>query len=106
MANKLIEITDLRKQFGSDEVITKVLHGVSFTVNEGEYMAIMGPSGSGKSTLMHIIGFLDRLTTGSYLYNGLDVTKFSDNKLASIRNSEVGFVFQQFNLLSNTTVFD
>ncbi|MFH1667926.1 MAG: ABC transporter ATP-binding protein [Candidatus Komeilibacteria bacterium] len=106
MANKLIEIVDLRKQFGSDEVITKVLHGVSFTVNEGEYMAIMGPSGSGKSTLMHIIGFLDRLTTGSYFYNGLDVTKFSDNKLASIRNSEVGFVFQQFNLLSNTTVFD
>jgi putative ABC transport system ATP-binding protein len=106
MSDKLIQIKDLRKQFGSDEVITKVLHGLTFDVEEGEYMAIMGPSGSGKSTLMHIIGFLDRLTSGSYNYNGQDVTKFSDTKLASIRNSEVGFVFQQFNLLANTTVLD
>ncbi|MBL7021741.1 ABC transporter ATP-binding protein [Patescibacteria group bacterium] len=106
MDNKLIDIQDLKKEFVNEEVVTKVLHGLNFSIKKGEYLAIMGPSGSGKSTLMHILGFLDKLTTGKYIFDGQDITSFDENKLASIRNEEVGFVFQQFNLLSKTSVYE
>lgn len=106
MTTKLIEIKDLKKEFVNDEVITKVLYGMNFGIDKGEYLAIMGPSGSGKSTLMHILGFLDKLTSGQYFFEGKDVSKFNDSELAKIRNEEVGFVFQQFNLLSKTSVYE
>ena len=106
MADSLIEIKNLIKNYYTDEVETKVLRDVSFAINEGEFVAIMGPSGSGKSTMMHILGFLDRLTSGSYLFEGEDVSEFDDNKLAGLRNKKVGFVFQTYNLLPRTTVLE
>lgn len=102
----LIEIKDLKKDYVNEEIITKVLFGVDFKVNSGEFLAIMGPSGSGKSTLMHILGFLDSLTSGQYLFKGRDVSNLEDDELARIRNEEVGFVFQAFHLLPKTTVYD
>lgn len=102
----IIDIKDLTKQFQSDEIITKVLHGISFRVEEGEFLTIMGPSGSGKSTLMHILGLLDRLTDGDYSFVGKDVTKMDDDELAEFRNEQIGFVFQAFNLLPRTTVLE
>lgn len=102
----LIKLVDIKKDYVNDEVVTKVLHGISFEIDKGEFVAIMGPSGSGKSTLMHIIGFLDNLTSGQYLFNGRDVSNLDENQLAQIRNEEVGFVFQAFNLLPKTSVFE
>lgn len=102
----LIELNDIKKEFHNEEVVTKVLHGVSFNVEKGEFISIMGPSGSGKSTLMHILGFLDRPTTGTYKFNGHNVTNLDDNQLAKLRNEEIGFVFQAFNLLPRTSVID
>lgn len=102
----LIEIENLKKEYINEDVVTPVLHGVDFAIEAGEFVAIMGPSGSGKSTLMHILGFLDRPTSGKYLFEGIDTTTFSDEELAHIRNERVGFVFQSFNLLSRTTVLD
>lgn len=102
----LIKINNLHKQFASAEVITKVLHNLNFTIDSGEFVAIMGPSGSGKSTLMHILGFLDKPTSGEYYFKGENITKFDDNKLATLRNKEVGFIFQAFNLLPKTSVLD
>lgn len=104
--NSLINIQDIYKQFETDEVITKVLHGVSFDIQPGEFVALMGPSGSGKSTLMHILGFLDRPTSGDYFFEGENITDFDDNKLAHLRNKKIGFVFQSFNLLARTSVLD
>ena len=102
-ATNLIEISDLWKiyQMGAEEV--QALRGVSITVRRGEYVAIMGPSGSGKSTLMNLIGCLDTPTRGKYILNGSDVSLLSDDQLAVIRNREIGFVFQTFNLLSRAT---
>lgn len=102
MAN-LIRVTNLVKDYQTDEVVTQVLRGVSFTIDKGEFVSIMGPSGSGKSTLMHILGFLDTLTTGVYEFEGRDVSQLSDDELAHMRGNKVGFVFQAFNLLARTS---
>lgn len=102
----MIEIKDIHKEFINEEVATKVLHGVSLKIVPGEFLAIMGPSGSGKSTLMHILGFLDTPTVGKYIFNGQDVSNLDDDALAVYRNQKVGFVFQSFNLLPKTSVWD
>lgn len=102
----LISIRNLNKLYDNEGVITKALNGVSFDVKEGEFVAIMGPSGSGKSTLMQIVGFLDRPTNGKYFFEEKDTKNFSDDELAYLRNQKVGFVFQSFNLLPRTTVFE
>ncbi len=102
----LINIKNLKKDFKTGDVVTKVLHGLSFTIDKGDFVSIMGPSGSGKSTLMHIIGLLDRASSGLYELEGVDVTKMNDNQLAELRNKKIGFVFQSFNLLPRTTVLD
>lgn len=102
----LIEIKNLKKTYENDGVETPVLHGVSFKIETGEFVSIMGPSGSGKSTLMHILGFLDRPSSGVYEFEGKNTTGFSDEELAIIRNERVGFVFQSFNLLARTSVLD
>src|SRR5580698_4798635 len=104
MKKKIIECKDIKKSYGSGETITLVLKGITFSVEEGEFVAIMGPSGSGKSTLMHIIGALDTPTSGKYFLDGKDVSKLSDEELADIRREKIGFVFQAFNLLPRTTV--
>ena len=102
----LIEVENLKKDYVNDDVVTNVLRDVSFKVEEGEFVAIMGPSGSGKSTLMNILGCLDTPTSGSYLLNGEDVSKMDDNALAEIRNRQIGFVFQTFNLLPRSTALE
>jgi putative ABC transport system ATP-binding protein len=102
----LIELKNIVKNYENGDVVTSVLRGIDLSVDEGEFMAIMGPSGSGKSTLMHIIGFLDRPTEGSYYFDNEDTKDFTDDELARIRNERIGFVFQSFNLLPRTTVLD
>jgi putative ABC transport system ATP-binding protein len=107
MTNELlIKLDDLNKDYTNEEVVTPVLHRIDFSVRAGEFVAIMGPSGSGKSTLMHILGFLDRPSSGKYFFDGEDTTEFDDKKLAMLRNKKVGFIFQSFNLLPKTTVLD
>jgi putative ABC transport system ATP-binding protein len=103
-ADNMIEIRDITKTYRSGDVETRALDGVSFTINDGEFIAIMGPSGSGKSTLMHLLGALDTPTAGTYLLDGRDVSNFSDDELAKLRKDKIGFVFQAFNLLPRTTV--
>lgn len=102
----LIHVENLIKDYINEEFATHVLRGVSFDIEKGEFVSIMGPSGSGKSTLMHILSFLDKATTGLYKFNDKDVTNFDDDSLADMRNYDVGFIFQQFNLLARTTVLD
>jgi putative ABC transport system ATP-binding protein len=102
----LIEVKDLKKEYCSDEVVTKVLRGLTFIIEKGEFISIMGPSGSGKSTLMHILGFLDKLTAGKYIFEGKDINTLDDDKLAELRNKKIGFIFQSFNLLPRTTVLE
>lgn len=99
----VIEVHDLKKIYRMGEVDVHALDGVSFKINRGEVLSIMGPSGSGKSTLMNLLGCLDRPTTGEYILDGEQVANLSDDELASIRNRKVGFVFQSFNLLSRST---
>jgi putative ABC transport system ATP-binding protein len=102
----LIKVQNLTKDYTNDGVATPVLHGLNFSIDSGEFVAIMGPSGSGKSTLMHILSFLDRPTAGLYEFEGRDTKDFSDDYLAGLRNERVGFVFQSFNLLARTSVLD
>lgn len=102
----LIEVRNLTKEYHNEEVVTKVLHGLSFKIEAGEFVSIMGPSGSGKSTLMHLLGFLDRATSGEYIFDGQNVTNLTDDELALYRNEKIGFVFQAFNLLPRTTVLE
>src|SRR5499427_8904854 len=99
----LIDIRDITKVYQMGEQTVQALAGVSLGVERGEYVAIMGPSGSGKSTLMNLIGCLDTPTSGSYVLNGREVARMTDDELAAIRNQEIGFVFQTFNLLPRTT---
>jgi putative ABC transport system ATP-binding protein len=106
MPAPLIEIRDLNKSYALDGVAIRALRGVDLTVEEGEFVAITGPSGSGKSTLMHILGCLDVADSGSYRLRGEDVTRMSRNQLARLRNREIGFVFQNFNLLARTTALE
>ena len=102
----LIEVHNLEKTYNDGETETHALCGVSFDIEEGEFVAIMGPSGSGKSTLLHILGFLDKQTTGTYLFDGKAIDNYSENEIAKVRNKKMGFIFQAFNLLSRTTVLE
>ncbi|GAC1356929.1 MAG: ABC transporter ATP-binding protein [Vulcanimicrobiaceae bacterium] len=97
-----ISITNATKVYTNGQLEVPALRGVSFTVQTGEYVAIMGPSGSGKSTLMNVIGCLDRITSGQYMLDGVDVSSLDDNELAQIRLKKLGFIFQGFNLLART----
>jgi putative ABC transport system ATP-binding protein len=105
-AKPLIEISNLCRDFTIGNVIVRALQGVNVTIQQGEYVALMGPSGSGKSTLMNILGCLDTPTSGHYILNNQDVSNLSDNELAEIRNKEIGFVFQTFNLLARSTALE
>lgn len=102
----LIKITNIKRDFTLGNEIINVLKGIDLTINKGEYVALMGPSGSGKSTLMNLLGCLDTPTSGQYILNGNDVSQMTDDNLAEIRNKEIGFVFQTFNLLPRTTALD
>lgn len=103
----LLKLKDIKKyyQMGTD-IVTKALDGVSLTIDKGEFLAIMGPSGSGKSTLMHILGFLDTPTSGEYIFHDKTLKGLDEDDLAEIRNKEVGFVFQAFNLLPRTSALE
>lgn len=102
----LLEIRDIKRDFKLGNEVLHVLKGIWLSIEKGEYVALMGPSGSGKSTLMNILGCLDTPTSGEYILNGRDVSKLSDGELADIRNKEIGFVFQTFNLMPRTTALE
>jgi putative ABC transport system ATP-binding protein len=104
--SSIIEISNLKRDFTLGNQIVKVLKGIDLNVNKNEYVALMGPSGSGKSTLMNLIGCLDTPTSGKYVLNNKDVSELTDDELAEIRNQEIGFVFQTFNLLPRSTALD
>ncbi|WP_338375340.1 ABC transporter ATP-binding protein [uncultured Flavobacterium sp.] len=106
MSKPIIEIKGITRNFPLGSETVYVLKGIDLTINKGEYVALMGPSGSGKSTLMNILGCLDTPTAGSYLLNGKLVSDMHDDELAGIRNTEIGFVFQTFNLMPRTTALD
>lgn len=102
----LIKVKNLTKTYITDSVRTPALRGVSFNIEKGEFLAIMGPSGSGKSTLLHLLGFLDKHTSGTYHFEGKTINDYSENELAHIRNKKMGFIFQTFNLLPRLTVLE
>ncbi|MDP1884232.1 MAG: ABC transporter ATP-binding protein [Candidatus Moranbacteria bacterium] len=106
MSMDLIQAINLNKTYDNEGVLTPAVKDVTFKIDKGEFVAIMGPSGSGKSTLMQMLGFLDRPTKGEYLFDGKNTQGFSDDELALIRNEKVGFVFQAFNLLPRTSVME
>jgi putative ABC transport system ATP-binding protein len=103
---KIIETQSISKRYVMGEEVIDALKDVTISVNKGEYVAFMGPSGSGKSTLMNIVGCLDTPTTGKYILNGQDVSEMSENELAAVRNKEIGFVFQTFNLLPRQSALE
>ncbi len=102
----LIEVRDLEKIYEEGEVKTPALQGVSFKIEKGEFVSIMGPSGSGKSTLLHVLGFLDHPTKGEYRFEGKTMDDYSKQEVSQIRNKKLGFIFQMFNLLPRTTVLE
>lgn len=102
----MIHLHNLEKTYSEDGDVTQALRGISFDIKKGEFVAIMGPSGSGKSTLLHLLSFLDRPTGGTYVFNNKNVTTLTDFEMAHIRNAEMGFIFQSFNLLSRFSVFE
>lgn len=106
MSTSIIQLEDICKSYFMGKQELPVLKGVSLDIQKNEYVALMGPSGSGKSTLMNILGCLDSPTSGSYILNGQDVSKMADNDLADVRNQEIGFVFQQFNLMPRLTAVE
>ncbi len=106
MSSSIISATDLHKIYQVGETEVRALDGLDVQINKGEYIALMGPSGSGKSTLMNVLGCLDTPTSGNYVLNGNDVSSLSDDELAEIRNKEIGFVFQTFNLLPRYTALE
>jgi len=106
MNSPVIELSDIVKNFKVGQVIVRALRSISLDIHKNEYVALMGPSGSGKSTLMNVLGCLDTASSGQYILNGTDVSRLSDNQLAEIRNKEIGFVFQTFNLLPRATALE
>ncbi|HEX4104262.1 MAG TPA: ABC transporter ATP-binding protein [Candidatus Paceibacterota bacterium] len=102
----MIVVKDLKKDYDEEGTVTSALRGISFNIEKGEFVSIIGPSGSGKSTLLQILSFLDRPTGGSYTFFGKSIDNMKDEELARVRNKDMGFVFQAFNLLSRLTVFD
>jgi putative ABC transport system ATP-binding protein len=106
MKTPIIDIKGITRDFQLGNETVNVLKGIDLLINKGEYVALMGPSGSGKSTLMNILGCLDTPTSGSYILNGKQVSEMHDDELAEIRNKEIGFVFQTFNLMPRTTALD
>lgn len=106
MEEPVIKLTNIVRNFQLGKEVIRVLKGVSLSVDKNEYVALMGPSGSGKSTLMNLLGCLDTPTSGSYMLNGTDVSKMKDNDLAQIRNKEIGFIFQTFNLLPRNSALE
>lgn len=102
----LIELTGVYKEYVSEDVVTPVLRGLDFTIEKGEFVSIMGPSGSGKSTLMHILGFLDTISRGTYTFDGKNVSGLTDDELSFMRRGKVGFVFQAFHLLPRMSALE
>lgn len=102
----MIEVANLSKEYSEEGVLTQALRGVTFSIQKGEFVSIMGPSGSGKSTLLHILSFLDRPTGGFYTFLGRSIDDMTDRELARVRNRDMGFVFQAFNLLSRLSVYE
>jgi putative ABC transport system ATP-binding protein len=106
MKTEVIKLTEIHRNFKVGTEIVRALRGIDLSINKNEFVALMGPSGSGKSTLMNLLGCLDTPTSGQYFLNGQDVSKLDDNNLAEIRNKEIGFVFQTFNLLPRSTALE
>lgn len=102
----LVDVRDLTRIYTMGETVVRALNGVTFTIDRGDYVAIIGPSGSGKSTLMHLLGCLDKPTSGSYLFDGVAVESLDDQQLSVLRNQKVGFIFQSFNLIQQLTVVE
>lgn len=102
----MIKVNQLEKVYRTEEIETVALNNISFDIREGEFVAIMGPSGCGKSTLLNIIGLLDDMDGGSFMFNGVDVSKFNERKRAEMRKHNIGFVFQSFNLIDELTVYE
>jgi len=105
MEKPIIDVKHLYKTYHAGEVKTPVLHDVNFSINDGEFVAITGPSGAGKSTLLNILGFLDKETSGIYRFEGKKMDDYTEDEIAHVRNKEIGFIFQAFNLLPHTSVF-
>src|SRR5665811_1858497 len=106
MANKILDITELKREFIMGSETVRALKGISFEVDAGEFVTIMGSSGSGKTTLLNILGCLDKPSIGDYFLDGVDVKKLSRDELATLRNHKIGFVFQAYNLLPRTTALE